>query len=76
MGYEYYPTQNSHAKAVLEAGVPEVFLSVLVPFEEGQESSGVTEKIETGVEDSGKCTAKIGSVLVTIIPDGSWKVDR
>ena len=76
LGYEYYPTQNSHAKAVLKAGVPQVFLSVLVPFDDGRPAGDIASKIETKVETGGECTATIGSTTVTIAPDGSYNVTR
>lgn len=76
MGYEYYPTQNSHATAVLKAGETEVFLSVLVPFEEGQEASDTARKIKTSVDKAGKCVAAFGSVTITISDDNNWQVER
>jgi hypothetical protein len=76
LGFEYYPTQNSHAKAVLEAGKTEVFLSVLVTFDEGQPAREVARRIKTNVKKAGECTATIGSIIVTIASDGSWQVKR
>ena len=76
LGFEYYPTQNSHAKAVLKAGKTEVFLSVLVPFDEGQPAHEVARRIKTNVNKSGECTANIGSLIVTIASDGVWQVKR
>jgi hypothetical protein len=71
LGFEYYPTQNSHAKAVLKTGDTEVFLSLLVPFDEGQSAREVARRIKTNVDDAGKCTATIGPVIIAIAPDGS-----
>jgi hypothetical protein len=76
LGYEYYPTQNSHAKATLKAGETEVFLSVLAPFEEGQAANEIAGKIKTSVDKAGECTATIGPVTVTISPHGTWNVIR
>ena len=76
LGFEYYPTQNSHAKAVLEAGKTEVFLSVLVPLEEGQPGGEVAGRIKTSVDSAGESTATIGPVTITIEPDGNWKAIR
>jgi hypothetical protein len=76
LGFEYYPTQNSHAMAVLEAGETEVFLSVLVPFDEGLPVRKVAGRVKTCVDKAGACTATIGPVTVTIAPDGAWKTMR
>jgi hypothetical protein len=76
LGFEFYPTQNSHAKAVLNAGETEVFLSVLVPFDEGQVADAIAGKIRTSVNAASECKASVGSVTVSVAPDGSWKVMR
>ena len=76
LGFEYYPTQNSHAKAVLKAGHTEVFLSVFVPFDAGRPANEVARTIQTEINASDQCIAHIGSVHVTINPDGSWLVKR
>lgn len=75
MGSNYYPTQNSHGKAILKAGETEVFLSVLVPFTEGEKADPIAEKIETWVTNE-NCRATIGKVAVSIGLQGEWKVSR
>ena len=76
LGYEYYPTQNSHAKAVLKVGKTQVFLSVLMSYNEGRRASEVAKSIKTRVDGGGKCSAAIGGVNVTITADGDWTVKR
>ena len=76
LGFEYYPTQNCHAKAVLKAGETEVFLSVLVPFDDGQSARKIAAQIETVVDETGQCRATIGLVTTTVTPDGTWKITR
>ena len=80
LGFEYYPTQNSHAKAVLKASTTEVFLSVLVPFDEGQPAREVARTIKTNVDKEGNSTVSIGSSMdssiITITSAGTWEVRR
>ena len=76
LGFEYYPTQNFHSKATLKAGTPAVFLSVLVPFDEGGSAEALSSTIVTTVSPRGSCAASIGFVKVMIEPKGKWSVSR
>jgi hypothetical protein len=76
MGFEYYPTQNSYAKTIVEAGKSEVFLSVLVPHDANEKVEKILDSINTSVDEDGNASTKIGNVEVRIDTDGSWSVKR
>ena len=59
-----------------EAGKPQVWLSVLVPFNEGEDAGKVAKRIKTRVDGSGTAMATIGRIAITIAADGSWQVKR
>ena len=67
---------NSFAKATVKAGIPQVWLSVLMPFNEGAHAAAVAKKIRTAVDGKGNTRAEIGSVKVSIAADGLWNVKR
>ena len=67
---------SSFAKAIVKAGKPRVWLSVLVPFNEGEDAAKMAKRIKTSVDDAGNCTAGIGNTKVTIKADGQWSVKR
>ena len=67
---------NSFAKAILKAGEPRIWFSVLTPFNEGQDASEVAARIKTNVEKDGTATATIGKLVVIISSDGVWSVKR
>lgn len=70
-------TDNSFAKSIVKAGKPQVWLSVLMPFNEGEDAAKLAnKKIKTTVDRKGNAGAKIGKVKVTIDADGTWKVKR
>ena len=66
----------SYGRAILQAGRPQVFLSVLVPHNAEEETEKVVQRIKTRVDDAGNCTAGIGNMKVTINADGQWSVKR
>ncbi len=68
--------QNSYAKATLRTGMPQVWLSVLRPYDEGEQASEIAKHIETSIGENGTATAKIGLVAVSIGRDGTWNVER
>jgi hypothetical protein len=76
MGFEYYPTQNSHAKAIAKADTPEVFLSVLAPFNEGLPAREVAARIKTCVDNAANCTATVDRIAITVNANGTWRVER
>ena len=64
------------ARAVVRAGEPQVWLSVLVPFNEGRDAAAVARKIRTSVDEKGLAAATVGRLKVTIGEDGAWSVKR
>lgn len=69
-------TNSSWAASVVNAGRPSVFLSVLVPFDEGEDAAALAGSIHTRVGSEGRITAKIGMVRVSFGKDGTWSVQR
>jgi hypothetical protein len=67
---------SSFAKAIVRAAKPQVWLSVLLPLNEGEDAAGMAEKIRTRVDGTGTATAAIGRIATTIAADGSWQVRR
>lgn len=65
-----------YARAILEAGRPQVFLSVLVPHDVEEDAEEVIRRIKTRVDDAGSCTAEIGGTKVIINANGKWSVKR
>ena len=68
--------RNTFARAKLKAGQPRVWLSVLRPFDEGEDAAGIAASIRTGIDAKGKATVSIGKVKLSITADGQWKVKR
>ena len=62
MGFEYYPTRNSYAKATVKAGKPEVFLSVLVPHHAKEKPEVVVQRIKSSVNNEGDAVVQVGDV--------------
>ncbi len=69
-------THNAFARAVVRAGKPQVWLSVLVPFNEGEDAARVAEGITTRVDEQGSATATTDKLKITIGEDGAWGVTR
>jgi len=66
----------SYAKANVKAGKPEIFLSVLIPFNEGEDAAVLAKKIRTSVDAGGNAKVRIGRVYVTVSNNGNWRVKR
>ncbi len=67
---------NCFAKATVKAGRPQVWLSVLLPFDEGEDAARIAKTITTRVRDTGLSSAGIGGAEITIAADGNWQVKR
>ena len=70
------PVHNTFAKATVKAGRPQVWLSVLQPFDDGQDAARIAGRIETELTGGGKAEARIGDVEVRIDAAGGWRVVR
>lgn len=68
-------TNNSFARAIVKAGKPRVFLTVLIPHPAGRKAADVVKTVRTSVDSQG-AAATIGAVKVRITPDGDWSVQR
>jgi hypothetical protein len=69
-------TNSSYARAVVAAGVPKVFLSVLVPHGEDEKPEAVAGRVRTAVDGTGAATASVHGVRIRIGHRGEWRVRR
>jgi hypothetical protein len=67
---------NTFARASLKAGQPRVWLSVLRPFDEGDDAAGIAAAISTVIDTKGTATVTIGKVRFSIAANGQWQVNR
>jgi len=70
------PTNNSFARAIVKAGKPKVFLSVLVPHNAAESVESVVKQIKTTVDTKGKVVVTVGGTIITIDATGLWNVIR
>ena len=70
------PIHNTFAKATVHAGRPQVWLSVLVPFNEGKTASDVAQQIQTTIDQEGRATSRVGNISISINANGIWSVNR
>ena len=69
--------QNTFARATVRAGVPQVWLSVLVPHTADAQPEEVAGTITTRLSsDEGNAEVTIGQVRVTLSAHGAWEVHR
>ena len=72
-----FKTNSSWAAATMKSGQPKVFLSVLVPFNEGEDPIALAAKVQTSLDAKGNIRARTGeSLTATINAKGDWKIDR
>ena len=69
------PNRLVFASRPIAAGRTERFLSVLLPYEDGQPAAQVAAGVSCKVSDAGAFSARIGRVEVGI-EGGSWWVKR
>ena len=69
-------SHNAFARAVVRAGKPQVWLSVLLPFNEGRDAGELAGRIRTSVDEKGSATATAGKLQIKISADGAWSVNR
>jgi hypothetical protein len=72
------PTNGFAAAAIVKAGEPKVFLTVVVPHDDTENTETVVSRIKTKTrkDRSGNCIAVIGNVTVSIQADGTWNSAR
>ena len=68
--------QNTFARATLQSGKPQFWLSVLRPFNQGLDSHEVAEGIRTTMAPDGAATVTIDSMTIQLGPSGRWSVSR
>ena len=59
----------------MTAGKAKVFLSVLVPYNEGEDVRALVENTRTRVDTRG-ARAEVGKIGVEFSAGGTWKVER
>ena len=68
--------QNTFARATLQSGKPQFWLSVLRPFNQGSDPNKVASGIRTNMAPDGAATVTIDSMTIQLSPDGRWSVSR
>jgi len=68
--------RNTFARATLQPGKPQFWLSVLRPFNEGTDARKIAGQIRTLLDPDGTATATIGTVTVHLDSTGRWSVSR
>jgi hypothetical protein len=68
--------RNTFARATLQPGKPQFWLSVLRPFNEGTDARKIAAGIRTLLGPDGTATATIGTVTVHLDSIGRWSVSR
>ncbi|MDP6794122.1 MAG: hypothetical protein QGG00_01900 [Verrucomicrobiota bacterium] len=72
----YGRLRSSFGKAILREGKKQVWLAVLLPFNEGADPRTVAALIQTKLTRNGQALASVGRVTVNIKPDGRWAAVR
>ena len=72
----YAGLRSTFGRAILREGKKQIWLAVLRPFNEGVHPRTVAALIDMKLDKNGWARATIGSVTVSIEPDGNWAVDR
>ena len=67
---------STFAKAILKAGKPQIWLSVLQPFNEGTDPKTIVARINTKVDSKGSTEAEMRGMKISIQADGTWSVNR
>ena len=70
------PSQNTFAKATLEQGKRQMWLSVFIPFNEGEDATKIAGQIRTRLDAAGNADVQIGNRRIKIADDAAWKVSR
>lgn len=68
-------TNSTWVAASMTAGKAKVFLSVLVPYNEGEDVRALVEHTRTRVDTRG-ARAEVGKIGVEFSAEGTWKVER
>ena len=68
--------QNTFARATLQPGKPQFWLSVLRPFNHGIDPSKIAAGIQTVMGSDGTATTTIDSMTIQLGPSGRWSVSR
>ena len=67
---------NCFATATLKSGQPQSWLSVLVPFDEGEDPDKIAKTIKTSIAQNGDTTAIVRNLSVEISVGGRWSIKR
>lgn len=68
--------RNTFARATLEPGKLQFWLSVLRPFDEGANAHEIATEIKTSLTPDGTARAEVGPVTVLLNSQGEWAVSR
>jgi len=69
-------TNSSWAAAIVKAGQPKIFLSVIIPFSQGQDVADLLEQLATNLTANSRANVEIGKTTITLSTAGNWAVQR
>ena len=59
-----------------KAGRAKILLSVIIPFNQGQDVADLLEQLATNLTANGKANVEIGKTTITLSTAGNWAVQR
>ena len=69
-------TNSSWAASIAKAGQPKIFLSVIIPFNQGQDVADQLEQLATSLTADGKTNVEIRQTTITLSTAGNWAIQR
>ena len=69
-------TNSSWAASIVKAGQPKVFLSVIIPFNDGEDVTHLLDHLETSMDADGNASVRVGNTTIVISTEGKWKIVR
>ena len=69
-------TNSSWAASIVKAGQSKVFLSIIIPFNEGEDVTKLLDHLETSLDTDGNTNTSIGNTTIMLSIEGEWKISR
>jgi len=69
-------TNSSWTASIVKGGQPKAFLSVVIPFSQGQDVADLLKNLETNMAADGGANVKIRKTTITLSAAGNWAIQR
>ena len=69
-------TNSSWAASIVKTGQSKVFLSIIIPFNEGEDVTSLLDHLETSLDTDGNPNVSIGNTTIMLSTEGKWKISR